>query len=266
MICAMFKNVLGVIPARLASTRFPGKLLKKINGKPLIQLTYENACASHRLESVIIATDSQEIAEAAEAFGAEVIMTSDRCLNGTERIIEAFHSSDRLRQADAIVNIQGDEPLLESSVIDAVVDCLERDHGAAVSTALIPLTDPERAQSTSTVKAVFDLNHYALYFSRSLIPGNKKGIFIPDIKYYQHLGIYAYRTSFLPEYAKMETTPLQEAEDLEQLKILERGYNMKITVVTSQSIGVDTPEDFKKVEKILCKKNTSSSQAESARP
>lgn len=262
----MFKKTLGVIPARLASTRFPGKLLKELNGTPLLQLTYENAIACRRFDEVIIATDSQEIAECAKNFGAEVVMTSDRCRNGTERIIEALQSCDRLKSADCIVNIQGDEPLLEADVIEAVIESLEQDSGAAVSTALIPLTDPESALSSSTVKAVFDRNRYALYFSRSLIPGNKAAEFDLNTEYYQHLGIYAYRTSFLPEYAKIDSTPLQEAEDLEQLKILESGYNMKVAIVNSRSIGVDTQEDFKKVEEILCKKNTSSSQAESAHP
>lgn len=262
----MFNKVLGIIPARLASTRFPRKLLQKIGDKPLIQYTFENAKRCSALDSVIIATDSKEIEAAAKQFGAEVVMTSDRCLNGTERIIDAFQKDDRIKAADAIVNIQGDEPLLDPLVIEAVIEALQSDSMAAVSTALIPLTDNKEALSTSVVKCVFDKDRYALYFSRSLIPGNKAGTFDPSVNYYKHLGIYGYRTSFLPEYAKMGETPLQHAEDLEQLRILEQGYNLKVVVVNTQNIGVDTLEDFQKVESILCKKSTFSSQAESAHP
>ena len=243
-------KVIGIIPARYGSTRLPGKPLLKIAGKSLIQRTYENAKQCKSLDQVIVATDDVRIADHVLGFDGEVVMTSPACATGTDRIVEAL-TQGNLSKAEIVINIQGDEPALEIAVIEKVIAILKADKEAVVSTAVVKLESAEDAVNPSVVKCVIDQEGHALYFSRSLIPGGKTGVWRPEITYYKHLGIYGYRTAFLQEYSQLEQTPLQIAEDLEQLKILENGYKIAVAVVNSNAIGVDTPEDIKKIEKYL---------------
>lgn len=250
-------RVVGIIPARYGSVRFPGKPLADIMGKSLIRRTYENAKRSETLEEVVVATDDHRIYEHVIEFGGEAVMTSDKCLTGTDRLADAVKNLRRLHDAELFINIQGDEPCLEPQVIDSIAEALLHDHEAVMSTAVVKIESEEEALSSSVVKCVMDGKGNALYFSRALIPSNKASHYNPQITYYKHLGIYGYRREFLLHYAELKTTPLQLAEDLEQLKVLEHGYRIKTAIVKSCGIGVDTPEDIKKVEQLLCKQNTS---------
>lgn len=256
------QKVLGIIPARYASTRFPGKLLAPLLNKTLIQHTYENARKSQTIDKIVIATDDIRIYNHAKTFNAEVVMTSTECPTGTDRLGEALAKHPELQSYSIIINIQGDEPCLPPQAIDKVIHILQANPDAHMATAAVKLK-AEDAHHTSVVKCVFDKNGNALYFSRSLIPGNKTGKQIKGISYYQHVGIYAFRKDFLLQYAQLPPTPLQQSEDLEQLKVLEHGYKIKVAIVESEVIGVDHFEDIKKVELLLCKQNTFSSQAES---
>jgi 3-deoxy-manno-octulosonate cytidylyltransferase (CMP-KDO synthetase) len=247
---------IGIIPARYGSTRFPGKPLVKILGKSLIQRTYENSLLCKMLDDVIVATDDDRIYKHVIDFGGQAVMTSEAHPTGTDRLAEVLQTHYKNKSLEIIVNIQGDEPTLEPSVIQAIIEILNADPQAVMSTAVVKIDSEEEAYSTSVNKCVIDQDNNALYFSRSLIPGNKSGKYRSDLTYYKHLGIYAYRPQFLLKYATLPQTPLQLAEDLEQLKVLENGYRLKAAVVKSSCIGVDKPEDIQKVEQYLCKQNT----------
>lgn len=259
-------KIIGIIPARYGSTRFPGKPLVKILGKTLIQRTYENAIASPLLEEVWVATDDVRILHHVKDFGGNAVMTSSSCLTGSDRLVEVLQNEKRFQNVDYVINIQGDEPCIEQNVIQEVITALTQNPQAVMSTAIMRLESQEEAHNPSVVKCTIDQNGNALYFSRSLIPGGKEQKFLLGIAYYKHLGIYGYQKEFLIQYAKLPPTPLQIAEDLEQLKVLENGYQIKTAIVESNSIGVDTPEDIKKVEQLICKQNTFLSQAESVHP
>lgn len=241
----MHSKIVGIIPARYQSSRFPGKPLALISGTSLIQRTYENAKRAPSLSDVIVATDDKRIFDHVLSFGGKVVMTSKECLTGSDRIAEV---AKNLPDAEIIVNIQGDEPCLEPQDIEMAVQGLINDPQAVVSTAATPLTY-EEGLSSSIVKCVFDQNNRALYFSRSLIPGSKDKLNGP---FYKHVGLYVYRKDFLLQYADLAPTPLMIAEDLEQLKVLEHGYSIHIVTVNGTSLGVDLPEDIEKVEKYLC--------------
>lgn len=240
-------KVIGVIPARYGSTRFPRKMLADVNGKPLIQQTYENALRCDKLDTLLVATDHPDIYDAVTKFGGKVVMTSNSCLTGTDRIAEAVRNDSSFEDCDIIINIQGDEPRLDPTTIRKVAEILEEDSLAQVSTACVRIVDPEEAFNTSTVKCVMDFHGHALYFSRALIPHGINGVFDPKTVYYKHLGIYGYRKQFLQHYADLEPTPLQLAENLEQLKILENGICIHIVEVPHDTVGIDTPEDLKKL-------------------
>lgn len=237
-----------VIPARFASTRFPGKMLATIFNKSLIQHTYENAKKSKRIADVLIATDDQKILEHAISFGAEAILTPANCPNGTDRVYHALKSFEKASQDAIIINVQGDEPLLNPEAIDKLCTTLESDSKIQMATLVTPLHNKEELHNPSVVKCVFDKNFNALYFSRSAIPFNRH-----EGQVYQHVGVYAFRRPFLEIYNQLPESPLQKAEDLEQLKVLEHGYDIKVVVENSQSVGVDTPEDIQKVEQLLCR-------------
>ncbi|MEM1282662.1 MAG: 3-deoxy-manno-octulosonate cytidylyltransferase [Chlamydiota bacterium] len=239
-------NIVGVIPARLQSKRFPRKMLVDINGKPLIQHTYENALSSKKLDTLVIATESKEIYDCAKQFGANVVMTSFDCLSGTDRVAEAIENNPEFAHTKIVVNIQGDEPNLASSTIDSVVQALEDDENAEVSTACVKIDSAKDLHNASVVKCTINLNGQALYFSRAMIPHGKTGEFKSELVYYKHFGIYCFRKDFLLKYGSLPSTPLQLAEDLEQLKILEHGYHIHVVEVETDSIGIDTPEDLKK--------------------
>ncbi|XP_024029126.1 3-deoxy-manno-octulosonate cytidylyltransferase, mitochondrial [Morus notabilis] len=248
------RQVLGIIPARFASSRFPGKPLVPILGKPMIQRTWERAKLAATLNKLVVATDDQKIAECCSAFGADVLMTSESCKNGTERCNEALQRLQR--KFDIVVNIQGDEPLIEPEIIDGVVKALQAAPDAVFSTAVTSLK-PEDALDPNRVKCVVDTRGYAIYFSRGLIPYNKSGKVNLNFPYLLHLGIQSYDAKFLRKYPELSSTPLQEEEDLEQLKILEHGYKMKVIKVDHEAHGVDTPEDVDKIESLMRQKNLS---------
>ncbi|KAL8131479.1 hypothetical protein AgCh_007423 [Apium graveolens] len=218
-------RVVGIIPARYASTRFEGKPLVQILGKPMIQRTWERANLATTLDHVVVATDDEKIASCCRGFGADVIMTSESCRNGTERCNEALQKLKK--KYDVVVNIQGDEPLIEPEIIDGIVKALQGAPDAVFSTAVTALA-PEDAFDPNRVKCVVDNSGYAIYFSRGLIPYNKSGKVNPKFPYLLHLGIQSFDTKFLKIYPELPPTPLQLEEDLEQLKVLENGYKMKV--------------------------------------
>ncbi|MCR5346563.1 MAG: 3-deoxy-manno-octulosonate cytidylyltransferase [Fretibacterium sp.] len=240
----MAKKILGVIPARWASTRLPGKPLADLCGKPMIQHVYERAQQSKSLASVVVATDDERVLNAVRAFGGEAVMTSPHHPNGSSRAEEAA----RGRNADAIINIQGDEPLMDPMMIDEVAEALN-ETDVVCATLCRPLSEADR-DNPNVVKVVRSQAGDALYFSRSLIPYPRHE---PTVPIYQHIGIYGYTAAFLRRYVELPMTPLAEAESLEQLKVLEHGYKIrvKVTACTCAGRGVDTPEDLEVVRALL---------------
>lgn len=247
-------QVIGIIPARFASTRFEGKPLVEILGKPMIQRTWERAKLASMLDHVVVATDDEKIADCCRGFGADVIMTSESCRNGAERCSEALQKLNK--KYDIVVNIQGDEPLIEPEIIDGIVKALQYSPDAVFSTAVTSLK-PEDAFDPNRVKCVVDNHGYAIYFSRGLIPYNKSGKVNPNFPYLLHLGIQSYDANFLKIYPELTPTPLQLEEDLEQLKVLENGYKMKVIKVEHEAHGVDVPDDVQKIERYMRERNLS---------
>ncbi|KAB5534627.1 hypothetical protein DKX38_017713 [Salix brachista] len=247
-------RVVGIIPARYASSRFEGKPLVNILGKPMIQRTWERAKLATTLDHIVVATDDEKIAECCRGFGSDVVMTSESCRNGTERCHEALQKLDK--KYDVVVNIQGDEPLIEPEIIDGIVRSLQLAPDAVFSTAVTSLK-PEDAFDPNRVKCVVDNQGYAIYFSRGLIPYNKSGKVNPQFPYMLHLGIQSYDAKFLKIYPELQPTPLQLEEDLEQLKVLENGYKMKVIKVDHEAHGVDVPEDVEKIENLMREQNLS---------
>ena len=251
MIKKALPRVIGLIPARYGSSRFPGKPLALIAGKSLIQRTYEQAVSCQDLDLVIVATDDSRILDHVHSFGGHAVMTSDSCPTGTDRLVEVIrHDPHAFSDTQIVVNIQGDEPLLDPSVITQLIRELQESTDSMMATAVTSLTDLDLRDDPSIVKCVFDRQGHALYFSRSPIPASGPC--------YQHVGIYAYRKEFLLTYSDLPATPLQTTEDLEQLKVLEHGHRIRVTLVEDAAIGVNRPEDIEKVEAILCSQNTSS--------
>lgn len=241
-------NILCVIPARYSSTRLPGKPLADIAGKPMIQHVYERAALAKKPTTVLVATDHPLVYQAVHSFGGTVMMTSADHPTGTDRLAEV---AEHFSTADIIINVQGDEPLIDPQVIDELAAAFEQDTDLAMATLMTEMPDHELT-SPNAVKVITDINGYALYFSRSLIP-------FPRVKevglsVHKHLGIYAYRRDFLLKYAKLAPTPLERTESLEQLRALEHGYKIKVIKTNFQSIGVDTLEDLERVNQLLNKK------------
>ncbi len=241
-------KVLCVIPARYASTRLPGKPLSLIAGKPMIQRVYERACQAELPDEVVVATDSELVEKAVLDFGGKVMMTSPDHPSGTDRLAEVALS---YRDADVIVNVQGDEPMIPPEVIDRLAAAFA-DESLQMATLKTPMRE-EEYDNPAAVKVVTDLNGYALYFSRSLMPYPRKKP--EDFKVFKHVGIYAYRRAFLLKYAALAPTPLERAESLEQLRALENGYKIKVLESDFQGIGVDTPEDLAAVNELFAKMN-----------
>ncbi len=241
-------KVLCVIPARYASTRLPGKPLSLIAGKPMIQRVYERACQAKLPDEVVVATDNELVQKAVESFGGKVMMTSPDHPSGTDRLAEVVLSYP---DADVIVNVQGDEPMLPPEVIDRLAEAFA-DENLQMATLKTAMRE-EEYDNPAAVKVVTDLNGYALYFSRSLLPYPRKKP--EDFKVFKHVGVYAYRRSFLLKYAALTPTPLERAESLEQLRALENGYKIKVLESDFQGIGVDTPEDLAAVNELFAKMN-----------
>jgi 3-deoxy-D-manno-octulosonate cytidylyltransferase len=237
-----------LIPARFNSSRFPGKLLKKALGKTVLERTFENAKRCTAFSQVYVATDHQEIADHIQKLGGEVIWTSVSCPNGTQRLIEAIQKTPHLQQAEIILNVQGDHPCTSPEAMEAVLSLLRQDSEAVMSTAAIPLKDLHHFLSPHAVKCVFDQHQNALYFSRAPIPYNSQGL---PKNAYHHIGLYAYRTSFLLSSLNSQPTPLQLSEDLEQLQVIEKGFRIKIALVNDPPFGIDTPHDLTLFEEYL---------------
>ena len=239
-------KAVGIIPARWDSTRFPGKPLHPIAGQPLLRHVWERARRARALDTVIVATDDMRIAEAAFDWGAEVSLTSPKHASGTDRIGEV---AARLRGVSLVLNIQGDEPLVEARRLNRLVREMHRDRTITLITAVHPFADPAAAQSPHQVKAVLDRKGRALYFSRSPIPYLRNPNQPPQ--YFRHQGIYGYRREFLLRFVRWQPTPLEKLEALEQLRALENGVNIHVVVTKCGSPGVDTPADVEAIERQL---------------
>lgn len=234
-----------VIPARLASTRLPRKLLLSETGKTVIQHTYESASEASRPLGVIVAADSQEIADVVQRFGGQSVLTDPTAATGTDRVAEAARA---LPDADVIINVQGDEPEIAASAIDLTVRLLEENPQAVMATLATPIRSRRQLEDPSCVKVTFDAKGRALYFSRSPIPHARDGydalLAINPPRFYQHIGLYAYRRDFLFQLAELPPSPLEQVENLEQLRVLEAGHQILVGVVAESSVGIDTREDY----------------------
>ena len=241
-----------VIPARYASTRFPGKPLADLCGKPMIQWVYERSSLCESVDRVIVATDDSRIADAVEAFGGVVAMTRSDHATGTDRLAEvAADLTD-----DLIVNVQGDEPLIDPAMIQAALDPMLADNSIPMGTLKTPLTTIDEYRNPNVVKVVTDQHGFALYFSRAPIPYPRD--FNDEIKLRwnelataKHVGLYVYRRDFLLKYPALQATPLETQECLEQLRALEHGYRIRVAETTLVGQGVDTPEDLDRVRDLL---------------
>ena len=240
-------KAVGIIPARWASTRFPGKPLHLIAGKPLLRHVCERCLRARNLDSVVVATDDMRIAEAAFDWGAEVALTSPKHRSGTDRIAEV---AKKEKEFDYIINIQGDEPLVDPRLLEKLVEKLQSDREIDIVTAAHPFENPAAASSPHQVKVIIGLSGRALYFSRAAIPfpRNPSGI-----KYLRHQGIYGFRRDILLQFVKWKPTPLERAESLEQLRALENGVRVHVLVTAKGSPGIDTLEDAAALEQKLAR-------------
>jgi 3-deoxy-manno-octulosonate cytidylyltransferase (CMP-KDO synthetase) len=240
-------SITAIIPARYAATRFPGKLVASLAGKPIIQWVYEGARQCPLINQIIIATDHETIYKAAIGFGCKAQMTFPNHQTGTDRIAEVAKDID----SDIIVNLQGDEPFMEGSIIGLAIEPFLLDPSLVMSTLKAPIRNPEELIDPNTVKVVTDHDHFALYFSRAPIPYWRDGqpeFSHPCKNVYKHIGLYVYRKDFLFELTKMPQSPLEKIEKLEQLRVLENGYKIKVINCSFQGVSIDTPEDLRKAE------------------
>ena len=243
-------NAVAIIPARFASTRFPGKPLVLINGMTLLERTYQRVLLCPDIDRIIIATDDHRIEACAQAFGANVVMTSPTCSTGTDRLAEVVSKDASLRNAKAIVNVQGDEPCVDPKTISKAISALLSDKSISIGTVISPICREQDVINPNIVKCVKAQNGKALYFSRQAIPCPKNGIFdISKYRYFRHIGMYAYRPEFLLTFASLPATPLQITEDLEMLRALEHGYSIGVAEVEHSSPDVNTPQDIEEVSR-----------------
>jgi 3-deoxy-manno-octulosonate cytidylyltransferase (CMP-KDO synthetase) len=240
-------KAVGIIPARWSSTRFPGKPLYLIAGKPLLQRVWQRCRQAKNFDSVIIATDDMRIAEAAFDWGAEVALTSPRHQSGTDRVAEVVRNA---KQFAFVINIQGDEPLIDPYLIDRLVEKLRSDRKIDIVTAAHPFENPGEASSPHQVKVVVDSTGCALYFSRAAIPFPRNP---SKIRYLRHQGIYGFRRDALLQFVKWKRGPLERAESLEQLRALENGVNVHVLLTKHGTPGVDTPTDAEALERKLAR-------------
>ncbi|WP_273831885.1 3-deoxy-manno-octulosonate cytidylyltransferase [Guptibacillus sedimenti] len=236
-------KVVAVIPARHGSTRFPGKPMALISEKPMIQHVYQRVKASNNIDSVIVATDHDDIYQAVVDFGGEAIITRKDHESGSDRMAEVASKVD----GDLFLNVQGDEPLIRTELIDQIVK-LALDNEESVVTAKVKIKDIEDLNSPNVVKVVADNQANAMYFSRSPIPYNRS---IEPIHYFKHLGIYCFPKKTLEQFVTLPKSILEKTEMLEQLRLLDNGINIKVLETNYDAVGVDTPEDILKVERIL---------------
>lgn len=240
-------KIIGVIPARYKSSRFPGKPLVDICGKPMIYWVYRQAMKVKEFDEVYIATDDERIRAACDQYGMKVIMTSDKHNTGSDRVAEVAEKT----HGDLYVNVQGDEPVINPEMIREVISIFQEDETVYFGSLKKEITDPDEIQATSTVKVVTDDKGDAMYFSRSVIPSNLKDGKLARV--FRHVGIYAYKKEFLLKFAAMEQTELELGEGIEPLRAMQKGYKMRLKETTYSSIGVDLPEHVALVEKIIRK-------------
>ncbi len=237
-------NAIVVIPARLASSRFPEKILADKTGKYLVQHTYEQAKQARTIKRVIIAADNEKTIKAAESFGAQAIMTDPNLPSGTDRVSAAIKDID----CDIIVNLQADEPEMPPEFIDKLVELISNDSSAPMATLASKFTSREDIENPNNVKVIIDKFGNAIYFSRSVIPYPREGFgSLPEnFSYYHHFGIYAYRKEFLLKLTSLSPAPIEQIEKLEQLRVIWNGYKIKVGVMNYRVEGIDTPEEYEK--------------------
>ena len=233
-----------VIPARFGSTRLPGKPLADIAGKPMIQRVYERVTNAKKPEVFIVATDDQRVYDAVQSFGGTVVMTDANHPTGTDRLAEV---AQQYTDLDVIINVQGDEPMIDANLIDQLAELFESDDALQMATVATPLLE-EEYDEPSAVKVILNKRNDAMYFSRSLIPYPRHDFVNTPLK---HIGIYAYLRQFLLDYAKMEPTAAEQTESLEQLRALENGFAIRVITTDKRFVGVDTPEDLARVNAIF---------------
>jgi 3-deoxy-manno-octulosonate cytidylyltransferase (CMP-KDO synthetase) len=247
------KRVVAIIPARYASQRLPAKPLADIAGKPMVQHVYERTVRATLVHDVLVATDDERIASAVRAFGGRAIMTPESCQSGTDRIASVARD---LQHADIIINVQGDEPLIEPAMIDEAVRPLLHGSSIPVGTLVRRIETESDLINPNIVKVVLDRTGTCLYFSRSAIPFGRDRApndWLRYHVYFKHIGLYVFRRDFLLRYAEMHQTPLEQAEKLEQLRILEYGYAIRAVETTYDSVPVDTPEDLERVRAVIAR-------------
>lgn len=239
------KKIISVIPSRFASSRFPGKPLAMILGKPMIQWVYERVKSVNEISEVYVATDDQRIFDTVESFGGKAILTGE-CACGSDRVYEACENID----CDVILNIQGDEPMIKTEMICDLISAFD-DPYVYMATLKKEITEERDINNPNIAKLITDSNNNAIYFSRSTIPYNRDGI--KDVKYFKHIGVYGYTKDFLKKFVFLPQSSLEKAEQLEQLRVIENGYKIRVVETHYQSIGVDLPEHIAVVEHELKK-------------
>jgi 3-deoxy-manno-octulosonate cytidylyltransferase (CMP-KDO synthetase) len=237
------RKILGVIPARYASTRFPGKSLAKIDSRTMLEHVYERASMARYLGPIVIATDDERISDAARAFGARVKMTRADHVSGTDRVAEV---ASAFEDVELVVNVQGDEPLIDPGAIDAAILPLLEEPAIPMGTLKKQIENPHEMTDPNVVKVVTDRFENAIYFSRSTIPHSA-------VTSYKHLGLYVYRRNFLLKYSDLPVGPLERAERLEQLRALENGFKIRVVETDYESLGVDTPDDLERVREMIAR-------------
>lgn len=240
-------KTIGVIPARYASTRLKGKVLADINGKPMIQHVWERAKKSRELQDVIIAVDDERILQKAKEFGAKAVLTAKEHASGSDRVAEAVKSLE----VDVIINIQGDEPLIDPRAIDALAKAMKDDSACSMATLIKTIDDEKEINDPNVVKVVIDHQKNALYFSRAPIPYPRDQKASGSNRCYKHLGIYAYQKEFLLKFINLPKSFLEKTEQLEQLRVLEAGYKIKTVLTDMETISVDTEADLVRVREFL---------------
>ncbi len=244
-------KIIGIIPARYASTRFPGKPLIDIGGKSMIQRVYEQANKTKLLTAVVVATDDLRIENHIRSFGGKVVMTNETHQSGTDRCFEAIQKFDAL--ADIVINIQGDEPFIQPEQIDLVASCFNSEQ-VQIATLVKKINSYEDLFNINTPKVILNISGDAIYFSRQTVPyvrGKEKTQWLDYQAFYKHIGIYAYRTGVLAEITKLKQSDLELSEGLEQLRWIENGYTIRTKITDSESIAIDVPDDLKKLTNFL---------------
>jgi len=233
-----------VIPARLQSSRLPNKLLLELGGKSIIQRVYEQCIKAKGIADVYIAVDHQSLKDHCEFFSDKVIVTGNHHQSGTDRIAEAISNID----CNAVINVQGDEPFIDPELISELAKEIQNN---SMVSAMCPIKTTFELKDSNNVKVVTDINSKAIYFSRSIIPFNREGVDFSQLSYYKHLGIYGYTKAFLIEFSKMKPTYLEQTEKLEQLRVLENGFSIKMVKTQHSAIGIDTLEDYNNAKKLV---------------